>query len=83
LEEAEARAELSSTHAASLLSRERQLLQECRALQREVDKLRLELAKVATRFANKSVIALQLLVCYIIATQLLYTIHCLIEHLPD
>ncbi|XP_065884311.1 sodium channel and clathrin linker 1-like [Dysidea avara] len=48
LEEAEARAELSSTQAASLLSHERQLLQECRALQREVDKLRLELTKVAT-----------------------------------
>ena len=50
LEEAEAKAELSSNQAASLLSRERQLLHECRALQREVDKLRLELTKVVTRF---------------------------------
>lgn len=49
LEEAEAKAELSSNQAASLLSRERQLLHECRALQREVDKLRLELTKVVTR----------------------------------
>ena len=49
LAEAEAKAELSSNQVTSLLSRERQLLHECRALQREVDKLRLELTKVVTR----------------------------------
>lgn len=49
LAEAEAKAELSSSQVTSLLSRERQLLHECRALQREVDKLRLELTKIVTR----------------------------------
>ena len=53
LAEAEARVELSSNQAASMLSRERQLLHECRALQREVDKLRLELTKVVTRFFSR------------------------------
>lgn len=63
LEEAEAKAELSSNQAANLLSRERQLLHECRALQREVDKLRLELTKVVTRFCLTT---LPVPSCYII-----------------
>ena len=61
LAEAEAKAELSSNQAASLLSRERQLLHECRALQREVDKLRLELTKIMTRFLLSSLYTLILL----------------------
>ena len=76
LEEAEAKAELSSNQAASLLSRERQLLHECRALQREVDKLRLELTKVVTRFFLSTLSYLLYRMIFYLAIPLHYIIQC-------
>lgn len=56
LREAESRAEMATEQMASLLVRERQLLEERRELQRQLDKVRLEVARNAR--SGKTVLTL-------------------------